>query len=295
MSACFCKPGLPLGAVYCTISAAAREIDPGARALTEKVTLLALIECKNVTLAYEKNVVLEDLSFEVNEGDYLCIIGENGSGKSTLMKALLGLKAPLRGTITRGDGLMRNQIGYLPQQTGVQKDFPASVFEVVLSGCLNGSGWRPFYTRAQKQTALDNMAKLNITALKNACYRELSGGQQQRVLIARALCATGKLLLLDEPVTGLDPVASGELYELIDHLNRAHGITVIMITHDTAAALPRCTHILHLHRDTTFFGRREDYAQCSVCVETLDAAGHPEVPGEKEHMHHECCEHHIHF
>ena len=256
---------------------------------------MALIECVDLTLAYEKNVVLENLSFQVNSGDYLCIIGENGSGKTTLMKAILGLKAPLKGDIVLGDGLRRNEIGYLPQQTGVQKDFPASVNEVVLSGCLNRSGLVPFYTKAQKQRALDNMAKLNVTSLKNACYRELSGGQQQRVLIARALCATGKLLLLDEPVTGLDPDASAELYELIDHLNKAHGITVIMITHDTAAALPRCTHVLHLHKDMNFFGKREDYGKCSVCAVALDEEGHLATPGGKERVHHECCDNHRHF
>lgn len=256
---------------------------------------MALIKCNNVTLAYEKNIVLENLSFEVNSGDYLCIIGENGSGKTTLMKAILGLKAPLGGEIVLGDGLKRNEIGYLPQQTGVQKDFPASVTEVVLSGCLNRSGFLPFYSRAQKKAAMDNMAKLNISSLRNACYRELSGGQQQRVLIARALCATGKLLLLDEPVTGLDPDASAELYELIDHLNRAHGITVIMITHDTAAALPRCSHVLHLHKETNFFGRREDYGKCSVCAVALDDDGRLAIPGGKEHVHHECCDHHRHI
>jgi zinc transport system ATP-binding protein len=257
--------------------------------------ILALIECKNITLAYEKNIVLESLSFQVDAGDYLCIIGENGSGKTTLMKAILGLKAPLKGEIILGDGLRRNEIGYLPQQTGIQKDFPASVFEVVLSGCLNRSGLIPFYTKEQKQQAMDNMAKLNITSLKNACYRELSGGQQQRVLIARALCATGKLLLLDEPVTGLDPDASAELYELIDHLNKAHGITIIMITHDTAAALPRCSHILHLHKEMNFFGRMEDYGNCSVCAAENDPEQKLARFGGKEHVHHECCDHHKHF
>ena len=256
---------------------------------------MALIECKNITLAYEKNIVLESLSFEVDQGDYLCIIGENGSGKTTLMKAILGLKAPLKGEIIFGEGLKRNAIGYLPQQTGIQKDFPASVYEVVLSGCLNRSRFLPFYTSAQKQQAMDNMAKLNITSLKNECYRELSGGQQQRVLIARALCATGKLLLLDEPVTGLDPDASAELYELIDHLNKAHGITIIMITHDTASALPRCSHILHLHKEMNYFGRMEDYGKCSVCAAENDPELRKVLHGGKEHVHHECCDDHIHF
>ncbi len=239
---------------------------------------MALIACKDVTLAYENHIVLDKLSFEVHAGDYLCVIGENGSGKTTLMKALLGLKKVDRGIITFGDGLKKNAIGYLPQQTYVQRDFPASVYEVVLSGCLNRSGLRPWYTKAEKQQALDNMAKLNITALKNACYRELSGGQQQRVLLARALCATQKLLLLDEPVTGLDPAATRELYELIDHLNHAHGITVIMISHDVNAALKRATHILHLHQNLTFFGTKADYVDCAVCGK--EEGGIP----------HECCD-----
>lgn len=238
---------------------------------------MALITCKDLTLAYENHIVVENLSFEVNPGDYLCIIGENGSGKTTLMKALLGLKKAKHGIIEFGDGLRKNEIGYLPQQTFVQRDFPASVYEVVLSGCLNRSGLRPFYTKAEKQQALENMAKLNITALKDACYRELSVGQQQRVLLARALCATQKLLLLDEPVTGLDPVATGELYELIDHLNHKHGITVIMISHDITSAVMRATHILHLHQSLTFFGKKEEYAACEIC-------------NRKGGIHHECCD-----
>lgn len=243
---------------------------------------MALITCKDLTLAYENHIVVEDLSFTVNSGDYLCIIGENGSGKTTLMKAILGLKKANRGVIELGDGLRKNEIGYLPQQTFAQKDFPASVYEVVLSGCLNRSGFRPFYTKDEKQKALENMAKLNITSLKNACYRELSGGQQQRVLLARALCATRKLLLLDEPVTGLDPVATAELYELIDHLNRKHGITVIMISHDVAGGVLRATHVLHLHQHLTFFGKKEDYVECEVC------RGYGAY-GEERGVLHECC------
>lgn len=248
---------------------------------------MALITCKDVTLAYENHIVLDGLSFQVNSGDYLCIIGENGSGKTTLMKALLGLKKVDRGTITYGDGLKKNEIGYLPQQTFVQRDFPASVYEVVLSGCLNRSGIRPFYTKEEKKLALENMAKLNITSLKKACYRELSGGQQQRVLLARALCATQKLLLLDEPVTGLDPVATGELYELIDHLNRKHGITVIMISHDITSAVARATHILHLHQNLTFFGKKEDYVECEICRRY---GGHALSDSGEGGVSHECCD-----
>lgn len=171
-----------------------------------------LIKCNNVCLAYENHTVVTDLSFSVQKGDYLCIIGENGSGKSTLMKALLGLKSVESGSIVMGDGLRQNEIGYLPQQTGLQKDFPASVREVVLSGRINRLGFRPFFSKTDKQIADQNMERLGITPLKNSCYRELSGGQQQRVLLARALCATRKVLLLDEPVAGLDLMVTEELY-----------------------------------------------------------------------------------
>ena len=218
-----------------------------------------LIKCNNVCLAYENHTVVTDLSFSVQKGDYLCIIGENGSGKSTLMKALLGLKSVESGSIVMGDGLRQNEIGYLPQQTGLQKDFPASVREVVLSGRINRLGFRPFFSKTDKQIADQNMERLGITPLKNSCYRELSGGQQQRVLLARALCATRKVLLLDEPVAGLDLMVTEELYNIIYDLNRNHDITVIMITHDVDRALRDATHILHLHKDETFYGNKESY------------------------------------
>ena len=218
---------------------------------------MALLKCQDVTLGYDGNAVVSGLNFEVNSGDYLCIIGENGSGKSTLMKTLLNLQSPLRGKIETGDGLKRNEIGYLPQQTVVQRDFPASVWEIVLSGNLSAAGFRPFYSKAEKQRAMENMEKMNIMPLKNRCYRELSGGQQQRVLLARALCATKKLLLLDEPVAGLDPKVTAEMYALIQDLNR-QGITVMMISHDIAAAVKYATHILHIGNDL-FFGTKEDY------------------------------------
>ena len=224
-----------------------------------------LIKCSKVCLAYENHTVVNDLTFSVHKGDYLCIIGENGSGKSTLMKALLGLKSVENGSIEMGDGLKQNEIGYLPQQTGSQKDFPASVREVVLSGRINHLGSRPFYSIRDKQAAAENMKRLNITAIQNACYRELSGGQQQRVLLARALCATQKLLLLDEPVAGLDQMVTEELYGIIYDLNRNHGITIIMITHDVDRALRDATHILHLHKDETFFGDKAHYLECSTC------------------------------
>ncbi len=220
---------------------------------------MPLIECKDLTLGYDGNTILSDLSFEVNAGDYLCVVGENGSGKTTLMKTLLRLKKPMSGSVETGGGLMTYELGYLPQQTAAQKDFPASVREVVLSGCLNRCGFRPFYNEKEKQIAKDNMERLGITAIAGRCYRELSGGQQQRVLLARALCATQKLLLLDEPAAGLDPSAINSMYELIAGLNR-EGITIVMISHDIPAAVKYASHILHIGRKTPlFFGNLSDY------------------------------------
>ncbi|MGN0684200.1 MAG: metal ABC transporter ATP-binding protein [Oscillospiraceae bacterium] len=202
--------------------------------------------------------VIENLSFCVNSGDYLCIVGENGSGKSTLVKALLSLKKPVGGSIEFGDGLKQKEIGYLSQQTGAQRDFPASVREVVISGCLNSRGILPFYSRREVKQANDNMERLGISELANRSYRDLSGGQQQRVLLARALCATKKLLLLDEPITGLDPMAAAELYELIDRINKS-GITVIMVTHDISSALKYAKGILCLRENDWFFGSVEEF------------------------------------
>ncbi len=221
---------------------------------------MAQLTCQNLCAGYDGRPVLQDLSFEILAGDYLCIVGENGSGKSTLMKTILGLQAPISGRILTGDGLRKNEIGYLPQQTVVQKDFPASVREIVLSGCQGRCGSRPFYNKEEKQLASDAMDKMQVTQLTRRCYRELSGGQQQRVLLARALCATQKMLLLDEPVSGLDPKVTAEMYTLIEKLNREDGITVIMISHDVAAAVRYASHILHIG-DTVFFGTKEAYLQ----------------------------------
>ena len=213
--------------------------------------------CQGLSLGYEGKTVASGLSFTVGAGDYLCIVGENGSGKSTLMKTILKLKAPVAGQILTEGGLTPKEIGYLPQQTAAQKDFPASVREVVRSGCLNRCGLRPYYNKSEIRMAEENMEKLGMTALAKCCYRELSGGQQQRALLARALCAARKILLLDEPAAGLDPVAGAEMYALIEGLNR-DGITIIMISHDIAAAVKYASHILHVGRQP-FFGTTGDY------------------------------------
>lgn len=234
---------------------------------------MSLISCKNVALSYDGRTVVNNLSFDIEQSDYVCIVGENGSGKSTLVKALLGLKAPKSGIITFGDGLKQNEIGYLPQQTQVQKDFPASVWEVVLSGCLNKR--TPFFTPDDKKLALRNMELLSITDIKKCCYKELSGGQQQRVLLARALCSTKKLILLDEPVTGLDPVMTFELYELIKKINTESRITVIMVSHDIHCAVEQASKVLHLSdRTMAFFGTKSDYIKSDVGKHFLGGCEH---------------------
>lgn len=221
--------------------------------------MMALLSCQNLSVGYEGKPVLQNLSFEIFAGDYLCIVGENGSGKTTLMKTLLGLQPPIGGSILTGDGLQRNEIGYLPQQTQVQRDFPASVREIVLSGCQSRCGLRPFYNRAEKRLAEQNIRKMQLDALAGRCYRELSGGQQQRVLLARALCAAGDLLVLDEPVTGLDPAAADDLYRTLRYLNRTEGMAVVMVTHDIRSALRDAAAILHAGRDQWFLGTPGEY------------------------------------
>ncbi len=232
---------------------------------------MAQLECKDLILGYEGRAVLSGLSFTVEKGNYLCIVGENGSGKSTLMKTILGLMKPLGGSIQWGEGLRETEIGYLPQQTAAQKDFPATVQEIVLSGCQGRVGKRPFYSRSDKALAAENMKKMDIVPLARRCYRELSGGQQQRVLLARALCATQKLLLLDEPVSGLDPRVTAEMYELIQGINR-EGVTIIMISHDASAALRYASHILHVGHDI-FFGTTEAYRNSPLCKGFLNITG----------------------
>ena len=226
-----------------------------------------LIKCEHVDLGYENQDAVINVNMEVCPGDYLCIVGENGSGKSTLIKGLLGLLKPSGGKLTVAEELKTTGIGYLPQQTAAQKDFPASVREVVLSGCLSRRGRRPFYSKPEKDIASANMEKLGITQLANQCYRELSGGQQQRVLIARALCATRELLILDEPITGLDPMAIQDFYSMIRKLNREDKVAIIMVSHDLRNAVEEANKILHLQKQVLFYGPAHDYMNSK-------AAGH---------------------
>lgn len=219
---------------------------------------MKLIECENITMSYEGVAALKNVSFSLENGDYMLIVGENGSGKSTLIKGLLGLKQADSGKISF-NGITPRQIGYLPQQNAIQKDFPATVKEVILSGCLSTGGLGPFYGKKQKQEAEKCMKHLHLDRIRKKSFIDLSGGQQQRVLIARALCATDKLLLLDEPVTGLDAVVTAEMYDLIDHLNTVHNVTIIMISHDIANALKYANKVLHISSDSSFFGTAEEY------------------------------------
>lgn len=220
---------------------------------------MALITCENISLSYDLQPVIKNLSFLVSKGDYLCVVGENGAGKSTLIKGLLGLIKPSTGKISFSDGLVQSNIGYLPQQNEIQKDFPASVYEVVLSGTLNKCGIIPFYSKEQKNKANLNIKLLGLDDIRAKCYQDLSGGQQQRVLLARALSAADSLILLDEPVSGLDPLVTKDLYNLIKHLNEHHNLSVIMVSHDISGALENATHILHLEHDNFFYGTRNEY------------------------------------
>lgn len=220
---------------------------------------MALITLKDVTIAFEGVPAVENVNFSVQKGEYIVIVGENGSGKSTLMRAVLGLVRPQKGSILYGEGLTRSQIGYLPQQTVAQRDFPASVEEVVLSGCVNRLGRRFFFAGEQKKLAEEKMQMLDILHLRKQSYRTLSGGQQQRVLLARALCATNSMLILDEPVTGLDPDTTEELYAIIRRLNRDHGVAIVMVSHDLQGAMRDAGKVLVMNRGVDFFGDADEY------------------------------------
>ena len=229
-----------------------------------------LLKCEHVDFGYENYDVVKDVSLEICQGDYLCIVGENGSGKSTLMKGLLGLLKPTGGSLMVSDDLKRSGIGYLPQQTPAQKDFPATVQEVVISGCLGKRGNRPFYSKKERETAAVNMERLGITDLRKSCYRDLSGGQKQRTLIARALCATDRLLILDEPITGLDPSTTQDFYRVIRHLNREEQVAVLMVSHDIQNIVAQANKILHLKQSVLFYGSVEDYKQAECGREFLE-------------------------
>ncbi len=223
-----------------------------------------LISCKELFIGYENITVLENISFDIQQGDYLCIVGENGAGKSTLIKCLAGLKKPMSGSIEFANGLSRRDIGYLPQQTSIQRDFPASVKEVVLSGCLNNNRFIPFYTAADRAKAQSHMEELGISHLADHSYRELSGGQQQRVLLARALCSSRKVMIMDEPVTGLDPLVTSEIYSIIANINQKHRITIIMVSHDVDMAVKFSNKILHVKNTVQFFGKTTDYSKSTL-------------------------------
>ena len=246
---------------------------------------MSLIECKNLTLSYDSRSVIENVSFHIDEGSYFCIVGENGSGKSTLIKAILGLMKPTSGTITYQDGFKHTQIGFLPQHSDIQNDFPANVREVVLSGNLNSCGLFPFYSKAQVKRAEEAMCLLGISDIAKKSFRQLSGGQRQRVLLARALCATDKLLLLDEPVSGLDPVVTDELYKIIKELNDG-GITVIMVSHDIRSVAEYAKQILHLDKEEWFFGSVEEYRLSDIGHSFLCDHSHCEHEEEHSSEHH---------
>ena len=220
--------------------------------------------CRELSIGYEGKIVARNINFSASKGEYICIVGENGSGKSTLVKSILNLNRPISGSVSLGDGLLRNEIGYLPQQTEIQKDFPASVTEVVLSGFLSRHKFFPFYTKAERKTALEKMKLMGIENLCGSCYRELSGGQQQRVFLARALCAAKKMIVLDEPVSGLDPKVTSEMYDVISDLNKKEKVTVIMVSHDVRAAIKYSSHILHIGHNDVFFGTVSEYFNSEI-------------------------------
>lgn len=233
---------------------------------------MQILKCENIHMNYDSTKAVNGVSFTVDEGDFLCIVGENGAGKSTLLKGILGLQKISEGKV-EFNGIKKSGIGYLPQKTQVQKDFPAGVREVVLSGRLSGK-CKLFYTAADRRIAQENMDIMKITSIKNKSFNELSGGQQQRVLLARALCATDRLLLLDEPTTGLDPFVTEDMYKLINHLNNEHGVTVIMVTHDVKSVIQYANKILCMEHDGDFFGTTEEYLKTAAAKRILGGDSH---------------------
>lgn len=231
------------------------------------------ILCENVSVQYDRHLAVQNATFSVEPGDFLCIVGENGSGKSTLLKAMLGLLPLSGGQILFPDSRSRRGIGYVPQQSNIQKNFPATVWEIVLSGCLPRRKWRPFYTAADKQRAQDALSRVDMLSLKNISYQHLSSGQQQRVLLARALCATDWLLCLDEPTTALDAQSTAELYALLANLCQ-NGLSIVMVSHDIPATLSQAKHILHMHTKPLFFGTTQAYCKTPLCQSFLKEVPH---------------------
>lgn len=232
---------------------------------------MQLLKCENIHMNYDSTKAVNGVSFTVDEGDFLCIVGENGAGKSTLLKGVLGLQKISEGSVTF-NGIKKSEIGYLPQRTQVQKDFPAAVKEVVLSGRIGRKG-KLFYSAEDRQIAAENMETMKISDIRNKSFNELSGGQQQRVLLARALCATDRLLLLDEPTAGLDPFVTEDMYRLIEHLNSEHGVTVIMVTHDIKSAVKYANKILCMEHDGDFFGTTQEYLDTPAAKRILGGDG----------------------
>jgi zinc transport system ATP-binding protein len=225
---------------------------------------MPLISCAGVSMGYGGNIVLSGVDFSVEPGDYLCVAGENGSGKSTLVKGLLRLMTPVEGRIEYGDGLSPDRIGYLPQRSATGVNFPAGVLEVVLSGCLGRKGFRPFYSARDKSLAMENLRRLGVDDLRDKCFEDLSGGQQQRVLVARALCSADSLLILDEPVAGLDPIVTQDFYDVLWSLHSSEGLAIVMVSHDVGRAVSNATHVLHLRRRQEFFGTVSDYLRSEI-------------------------------
>ncbi len=234
---------------------------------------MSVLKVSSVSVAFEGSTVLSDVSFDAERGDFIAVVGENGSGKSTLVRTILGLTPLLSGEVSLC-GVLRSEIGYLPQQTQAQKDFPASVYEVVMSGCLSSLGYRPFYSKKERACAVKNMERLCISEIKNRSYRDLSGGQQQRVLLARALCAAKKLLVLDEPAAGLDPLISADFASLLSEVNRRENMTVLVVSHDIKFALENANKILHLAHGSYFFGTPDEYADSELGRRFMDYGGY---------------------
>ena len=203
---------------------------------------MSIIKIENMSFGYTNSYeTLSNINMEINEGEFVTIIGENGSGKSSLIKCILGLNKVQKGKIT-----VKNRIGYLPQMTEIQNNFPATIEEIVLSGTIPQNIKKIFYTKEDKKKAEETMKKLNLYDMRKKCFYELSGGQRQRVLIARALCSTDQVLLLDEPVNGLDPKIVTGIYEMLYNLNKNQGLTIIMVSHDIDRSIQYSTRVIEI-------------------------------------------------